>query len=674
MTHRKSPDDASPGERIAALRAEIRHHDRLYYVLAKPEITDLAYDKLLSALKQLEEQHPEFITPDSPTQRIGDAPVSELTQVTHRLPMLSIENSYSADEVRRFAASTVQTLGESVEWVVELKIDGAAISLTYENGLLVRAATRGNGQVGDDITHNVRTMEGVPLRLFGDPPPVLEVRGEVYISNADFVTINERQKERGGTIYANTRNLAAGSIRMLDPREAAERRLRLFVHGVGYCEGLIATTHMEFLEELSNYGLPATPQVQAFPDIETALTHCEQVIEELHTLDFEVDGLVLKVNRFDQRARLGMRSKSPRWVVAYKFEKYEATTKLKAINVQVGKTGAITPVAILEPVELAGTIVSRASLHNAEEIQRKDVRVGDTVVVEKAGKIIPHIVRVEKHERQGEPPVFLFPTDCPQCGTELVKDEGGVYIRCLNPACPAQLKERLRYFATRDAMDVEGLGDKLIEQLVNDKLVTSYGDLYRLDSERLLALERMGKKSAENLLAGIAASKGRGLARVLAALAIRHVGTRVASILAEHFGSMSALSAATQEELGEIHEIGPAIAASVYTYLHSEAGQQTIADLAAQGVDMTAPQRKKPAGGGALAGKTLVVTGTLQKYKRNEIEELIEQHGGRASGSVSKKTDYLIAGEEAGSKLEKANKLGVKVLTENEFDELIGAI
>ena len=444
------------------------------------------------------------------------------------------------------------------------------------------------------------------------------------------------------------------------------------MHGVGYAEGFEPATHMDFLEEIGRRGLSPTPHVECFDSFDAAVAHCEELIERLHELDFEVDGLVLKVNSFDQRERLGRTSKSPRWLIAYKFEKYEGPTRLLDIRVQVGKTGASRRLPNLEPVELAGTVVRRASLHNAEEIERKDVRVGDVVVVEKAGKIIPHIVRVEKHERKEELPKFKFPAHCPECDTKLVKDEGGVYIRCPNPECPAQLRERLRYFATRNAMDIEGLGDKLVDQLVGDRLVKRYGDLYRLTFDQLANLERMGKKSAENLLKQIEASKSRGLARLLNALSIRHVGNRVAAVLAEHFGSIEAMQQASIEELSEVMEIGPVIAKSVHDFLHSEFGRETIDDLAQLGVDMTAPKKPATASAtGPLAGKTLVVTGTLAKYNRDEIEDLIVEHGGRAASSVSKNTDYLVAGEKAGSKLAKAQQLGVKVISEDEFEKLI---
>ncbi len=658
---------------IEKLREEIRAHDVRYYVEAAPSISDLEYDRLMERLKTLEAANPELVTPDSPTQRVGGAPVDELNSVRHLVPMMSIDNTYSLTELRSYAARTAKLLpDEAIEWVVELKIDGVAMSLIYEEGHLVRGVTRGDGTTGDNVTHNVRTILGVPLRLSGDNvPPLVEVRGEVYMSNADLARLNAERQEQGLEAYANTRNVAAGSIRLLDPRICAERRLRMFCHGVGQAEGLRVDTHMEFLKQLAQWGLPATPHVECFPDFESAVTHAEELIERLHELDFEVDGLVLKVNSFDQRERLGATSKSPRWLIAYKFEKYEAVTKLNEIRVQVGKTGTITPVAELEPVELAGTIVSRASLHNADEVVRKDVRVGDTVVVEKAGKIIPHIVRVETHLRPEGAKPFRFPAKCPECKSELVKDEGGVYIRCPNLACPAQLRERLRYFASRTAMDIEGLGEKLIDQLVSSGLVSRFADLYELTVEKLAALERMGQKSAENVVAAIQESKSRSLARLLNALTIRHVGTRVASILAERFQTMSALQTATVDELSEVDEVGPIIAESVYNFLHNEHGTETIESLAAAGVNLGVQEEKdsapvqKP-----LAGKTFVVTGTLENFTRDEIQELIERLGGRATSSISKSTDYLVAGEKAGSKLEKAKKLGVTVLTESEFDAM----
>ncbi len=671
----------TPEQEILALRAEIRVHDRRYYVEAAPTITDLQYDRLLDRLRQLEVAHPDLLTADSPTMRVGDLPVNHLRSIQHGVPMLSIDNTYSLEELVHYGERIEALLpNESIEWVVELKIDGVAVSLTYEDGLLVRGATRGDGQTGDDITHNVRTVLGIPLRLSGQSPPRrLEVRGEIYMTNSDLVLLNQQREAAGQPPYANTRNVTAGSIRLLDPRLCAQRHLRVFCHGVGETDGLETKNHIEFLDQLSRWGLPATPQVECFASFAGAVAHCQALIEQLHQFDFEVDGLVLKVNRFDQRERLGSTSKSPRWLIAYKFEKYEAVTRLGEIRVQVGKTGTITPVAELEPVELAGTTVSRASLHNADEIARKDVRPGDWVVVEKAGKIIPHIVRVEKHLREHDVRPYLFPTHCPECQTCLEKDEGGVAIRCPNLECPAQLRERLRYFASRTAMDIEGLGDKLIDQLVSNGLVHDFADLYHLAEQPLLTLERMGKKSAENLLASIEASKSRPLARLLNGLPIRHVGTRVATILAEQFGTMDKLQAASVETLSEIDEVGPIIAQSVHGFFASEHGQQTVCRLIEAGVQPTTSGRTAAQIGKdtedplPLAGKKVVVTGKLQKYTREQIHQLVEELGGRATQNVSKSTDYLVAGEQAGSKRAKAEQLGIAILTEEQFEALAGA-
>jgi DNA ligase (NAD+) len=666
----------TPAKQIAALRNQIREHDRRYYVDAAPTISDREYDKLLGELKELESAHPELITPDSPTQRIGDQPVAELEHVRHRVPMLSIDNTYSVDELVKYGTRTAKLLpGEEIAWDVELKIDGVAVSLTYENGVLVRGVTRGDGQVGDDITHNIKTIRSVPQRLSGDDVPAsVEIRGEVYMTNTDLADINARRKAAGRELFANTRNTAAGGIKLLNPKLCAERRLRFFCHGVGYIEGLATNSHWEFLQKVGRWGVPATPLVKRFDTFEAAVEHCQSVIGRLHEFDFEVDGLVLKVDRFDQRDRLGATSKAPRWLVAYKFEKYEATTRVNNIFITVGKSGALTPTADLQPVQIAGTTVSRVGLHNVEEIARKDIRIGDTIVVEKAGKIIPHVVRVEKHLRPKGAKEFVYPTHCPVCRTKLEKDEGGVFIRCPNFSCPAQLGERLLYFASRSAMDIEGVGEKLAYQFVESGLVRDFGDLYDLTEEKLTKLERMGKKSAQKLIANIEASKSRGLVRVLNALCIRHVGARVATTLAEHFGSMDELLAASDENLSDVEEVGPVIAESVHNFLHSSQGERAVRKLREAGVDMTAPKKSAAiATNGPLSGKTLVVTGTLQKYKREEIESLIVQHGGHAASSVSKKTDYLVAGEKAGTKLDKARTLGVRIITEAEFDELIAS-
>ena len=661
-------------KQIEQLRDQIRYHDRKYYVEAAPEITDLEYDRLLQQLKQLEHDHPDLVTEDSPTRRIGDEIVGDLVQVRHRVPMLSIDNTYNIAELSSFFARAQKNLGSAaIEWVMELKVDGVAAAVVYENGLLVRAVTRGNGEVGDDITHNIRTILGVPLRLIGNPPPLLEVRGEVYMTNSDLVQLNVRRAAEGQPAFANTRNVTAGTIRLQDPKLCAERKLRFFCHGVGYCDGIKATNHIDFLRELQSYGLPITPNVRLFESAKAVEAAIDELNESLHQLDFEVDGLVFKINDFEQREQLGTTSKSPRWVAAYKFEKYEAVTRLNEIRVQIGKTGTITPVAELEPVQLAGTTVSRASLHNAEEIERKDIRVGDWVVVEKAGKIIPHVVRVEMHRREDGLIPFAFPTHCPQCGELLTKDEGGVYIRCSNPSCQAKLRQRVRYFASRDAMDIDGLGEKIVDLLVDADLVDGFGDLYRLTEEQLLTLESFGKRKAEKLLAGIEASKTRGLTRVLAAISIRHVGSRVAMQLAKKFPTIDLLMAASVEDLSSVDEIGQIIAESVSQFLHDDYGLKVIEDLKHVGVKLSedvAPEAASQTDG-VLAGKTLVVTGTLVKFKRDEIESIIERHGGRAASSVSKNTDFVVAGEKAGSKLEKAQQLGVRVLTEDEFQQLI---
>lgn len=663
---------SSVKSQIDSLRAEIQSHDYNYFVLNNPTVLDQEYDRMMAELRRLEHENPEYVTEDSPTQRVGETPVEGLTPVAHRVPMLSIDNTYSLEELATYGRRIEKLLSDQkVEWVVEYKIDGAALSVTYRDGLLWQAATRGNGRVGDDVTHNARTVRGIPLRLRGATPSEIEFRGEVYMTNDDLVLLNEEQQQRGLPVFANTRNVTGSGIRVLDPQICAQRRLRFICHGLGHCEGREFATYQEFMDALPAFGIPGSPRAAVFSSFDQAVAYCEQMIEQIHELDFEIDGLVLKVNSFAQRVELGMTAKSPRWAVAYKFEKYEATTRLNAINIQVGKTGTITPVAELEPVDLAQTVVRRASLHNADEIKRKDVRVGDIVVVEKAGKVIPHIVRVEKHERKGELAEFEFPEVCPECGTKLQKDEGGVYVRCPNFLCPAQVRERMFYFASRGAMDIEGLGDKLIEQLVNSGLVKDYGDLYRLTAEQLQGLERMGEKSSQKVLAKIEESKSRGLARVLNAIAIRHVGARTAAELAEHFGSIEAMQRSSYEQLNNIAEVGPIIARSIYEYLHSEHGRRTLADLASLGVDMT--QARSVPSGGVFSGRSLVVTGTLSKYSREEIENLIRANGGKAGSSVSSKTSFLVAGAEAGSKLAKAEKLGVPVLSEEQFDAILAA-
>jgi len=666
----------SPKAEIEQLRRKIRHHDVLYYQQAAPEISDAEYDRLMRRLQELEQQHPEFDAPDSPTKKVGGAPIEGFVTVEHRVPMLSIENVFTEGELAEFGQRVARLIGpDPVEWLAEYKVDGVAMSLIYQDGLLVRAVTRGDGRRGDDVTHNARTMRDVPLRLIGDPPEVLEVRGEAYISNSDFARLRAEHERRGEEPLKNPRNATAGAIKLLDPTECARRHVRFFVHSVGALEGLRFRKHSEFLEHVRSFGLVPTPGVVVRPSFAEICEATQELMQNLHTLDFEVDGIVLKINDLKLREELGTTSKSPRWVVAYKWEKYEAVTRVADIEVGVGKTGALTPVALLEPVEIAGTTVSRSSLHNRDEIERLGVKIGDWVVVEKAGKIIPHVVRVEEHRRDGSEKAFHFPKKCPECHTPVEQDEGGVYIRCPNPNCPAQLRESLRYFASRAAMDIEGLGIKLIEQLTDGGFLKSFGDVYRLKDRRseLIELERQGEKSIDKLLAGIEASKDRPAWRLLTALNIRHVGQRTAQQLLERFGTLDELARQSVESLCTAEEVGEVIARSVHHFFHSDVGRAILADLKACGLNFGAPAKEsaRPAGR-PLDGKTLVVTGTLERFTREQIQELIRQHGGRAASSVSKKTDYVVAGEEAGSKLTKAQELGVPVLSEAEFLKLIG--
>jgi DNA ligase (NAD+) len=661
---------------IERLREEIRRHNRLYFVEARPEITDLEFDKLMARLQQLEAQHPEYDSPDSPSRQVGGQPVEGFDTVTHRVPMLSIDNVYEEAALDEFDARIRKLVpNENIEYSVEYKVDGVAMSVTYEKGSLVQAVTRGDGTRGDEITSNARTIRGLPLVLHTKtPPPLIEIRGEAYIANSDFAALLAKQKESGQEAFANPRNTTAGAIKLLDPKLCAARRLRFLAHGNGYSEGIEFHNHMELLHTIREWGIPITPNVNVCPDIQTAREYAKHLAEEVHTLDFEVDGIVLKVNDFAQRQRMGRTSKSPRWVVAYKWEKYEATTQVEEIGVHVGKTGTLTPVAFLKPVLIAGSTISRASLHNADEIKRLGVEVGDWVVVEKAGKVIPHVLRVELHRRDGTQRPFHFPKRCPECDTPVVRDEDGVYIRCQNPNCPAQLRESLHYFASRSAMDIEGLGIKLIEQLTKTGLVNSLPDVYRLKDHRdeLIELERMGEKSVDNLLAGIEESKSRPLWRLITGLNIRHVGTRNAQVLADHFGLLDELIKQSEESLAEVEDIGPVIAHSVHAFFHSEVGRKLVAELRKLGLHFGEPKQERPkAAPGKLDGKTVVVTGTLSRFTRDEIKELIHEHGGKAAGSVSKKTDFVVAGEEAGSKLNKARQLGVAILSEDDLVKIL---
>ncbi|MBI5865917.1 MAG: NAD-dependent DNA ligase LigA [Planctomycetes bacterium] len=673
-------------QRIASLREEIRRHDHLYFVEAAPEISDEAYDRLMRELRELEAAHPELATPDSPTRRVGEQPLEGFEHVRHTAPMLSVDNTYSPDEVREFDARVRKLAGEqSFDYVVDPKIDGVAISLRYENGLLVLAATRGDGEVGDDVTQNARTIRNVPLKLDGTGwPRRLEVRGEVFWPWPDFRKTNEQLIAAGEAALKNPRNATAGTLKNLDAKFVAKRGLRFQAHGFGLFDPPVAgiRTQMELFAKLRMWGLPPNPHTRVFDSVDDLIAHIASWDADRRKLDYETDGLVIKVNQLALREELGYTSKSPRWCIAYKYAPEQAETILLNVDFQVGKLGTITPRAVMAPVELAGTTVRHATLHNFDNIDRLDVRIGDTVVIEKAGEIIPQVVSVVSAKRPPGAKAVERPGTCPECGGVVEKDEGGVYVRCTNAQCPAQLVERLKFFCGRDQMDIEAAGQIIVEKLFEGGAVRSFADLFRLKDKRakLVTLPistnartgspiTLGEKRADALLAGIETATTRPLSRLLAALNIRHVGISTAEDLAEHFHTMDALAAARPEQLQEVEGVGEQVAKSLAHWFASDAGRTIIAELKSAGVNMTQPRRA--AASRALAGKTLVVTGTLEKYSRSQIEELIKQHGGKAAGSVSKKTDYLVAGRDAGSKLAKAQELGVRVLSETEFEELI---
>ncbi len=661
-------------KRASWLCEEIEKHNRLYYQEAKPEISDKEYDKLLKELVDLEKKYPELANANSPTQRVGGAPIDGFVTLKHRLPMLSIDNTYSPSELKEFDKKVCKGLGnDKPSYMVELKIDGVAISLIYENGILTAGVTRGDGEKGDDVTQNLKTVGGVPLKLnTKNPPALLEVRGEVYMARANFARLNEQRVKEGLDKFANPRNSTAGSLKLLDPKLCAARKLSLFAYAIGAMEGIQVKSQTETLKLLHDFGFPVNSNATQLDSIEEVVAHCESWNDKRHDLPYDTDGMVIKVNDLAQREKLGITTKSPRWVVAYKFAAEQALTRLLNIELQVGRQGTLTPVAHLDPVQLAGTTVSRASLHNDDNLKTKDIRVGDMVVVEKAGEIIPYIVRSEPSLRTGKEKPFVFPKVCPVCGADVVKDAKGAFYRCTGTDCVAQLKRRVRSYAARNAMDIENLGEEIIEQLVDTGLVKTLADIYKLGLNQLANLERMGEQSSRNLLDGIAASKSRGLARLLTGLGLRHVGENVADVLARKFISMKAFAQANEEELAAIEGIGPERAASIRGWFANTTNQELIESLEKAGIKMD-ESVSTVAASSALAGKSIVVTGTLVKYGREEIERRLRDLGAKASGSVSKKTDYLLAGEKAGSKLEKARELGVRIITEEEFEKLAGS-
>ena len=653
-------------KRIERLRDEIRRHDYLYYVENAPDISDREYDRLFEQLKQLEAEHPELIAPDSPTQRVSERPIDRFASVQHRVPMLSIDNTYNEGELREFDRRIAKGLeGGAYDYTVDPKIDGLAISLLYEHGRLVRGATRGDGKTGDDVTANIRTIRAIPLHLKDNTVPAeLEVRGEVFMSKRAFAELNAQRSDKGEPEFANPRNAAAGSLKLLDARITAQRKLSFFAYSLGFCSERFAHTHWEALEHFRELGLPVNPDAQKVADIDQVLSLCHAWEAKKHTLDYAVDGLVIKVNRYDQQDSLGSTGRAPRWCIAYKFAAEQAATTVESIAVQVGKSGVLTPVANLKPVKLAGTTVKRASLHNFDQLRRLDVGCGDVVIIEKAGEIIPQVISV-KRARHTDP--FAIPTQCPACGGDVKKDENGVYLRCINAQCPAQLKERLEYFVGKNQMDIEKLGPALIDQLVEKGLVKNFADIYKLDVFKLSQLQRMGTKSAENIMASIENSKTRPLWRLIAALGIRNVGVQAAQILAEQFGSLEALMKADAAQLETIDQIGPVMAENIADYFQNTDNTKVVDELLAAGLRPAPPKQKAS---DALGGKTFVVTGTLSR-PRSQIEQLIKDHGGKVSSSVSKKTDFLIAGQDAGSKLDKAGSLNVNVIDETELHNLI---
>lgn len=661
----KKPD---PREAVEGLRREIRRHERLYHVESRPEITDAEFDRLLRELIALEAEHPELASPDSPSRRVGGEPAEGFATVAHAKPMLSLENAYSSDEARAWLARATRVLGrEPRGFVVELKIDGLSISLRYEGGALVRGATRGDGARGEDVTPNVRTIRSIPLQIAEKTP--LEIRGEVYYSKKAFERVNAEREAEGQPLFANPRNAAAGTMRLLDSRITSKRRLGAWVYSMVEAAPM-PESQSAALERLRALGFPVNPHWRRCETFEDVRRFVEEWQEKRHELEFETDGVVIKVDDRATQSALGSTAKSPRWALAYKYPAEEATTVVREIGVNVGRTGTLTPVAHFDPVLLAGTTVKRATLHNYEDLARKNVRLGDTVVVEKGGDVIPKVVRVilEKRPKGARP--FAMPEKCPVCGDPVVREEGEVALRCVNPACPAVVREALRHFCGRRAMNIEGLGDKLVDQLVSAGLLTDVASIYDLRPSDLAALERWGEKSASNLAAEIEKSKTNDLSRLLLALGIRHVGEKAGSTLAGHFGSLDALAAATAEELESVEEVGPNTAAAIAAWFSHPKHRELVEKLRRHGVNFEGVRRARPAAG-PLSGKTVVITGTLPGISREDAAERLAAAGAKVSGSISKKTDLVLVGESAGSKLDKAKALGIRTMTWEELQSLL---
>lgn len=659
-------------KKIEELRKEIEYHNHRYYVLDDPIVSDAEYDRLMKELIGLEAAYPEFLDPNSPTQRVGAKPLEEFSTVPHTIPMLSLANAMSAEEVVDFDRRVKKLLNNSgVDYVMEVKIDGLAVELVYENGEFTLGSTRGDGYTGEDITQNLRTIKSIPMRLLTDSdtpfPERLEVRGEVYMGKREFEELNRKRELSGEPLFANPRNAASGTVRQLDPQITAGRKLKIFCYAPGEITGITLQTHFQFLEQLKKWGFRVNPYAKLCKNLEELIGHYNYINSIREEIPYEIDGTVIKVNRFDYQNMLGTVSRSPRWAIAYKFEAHEETTKINQIDVQVGRTGALTPVAILQPVTVSGVEVSRATLHNEDEIKRKDIMVGDTVVVRRAGDVIPEVVKVIKEKRTGKEQPFLMPDACPVCGEQVVRPQDEAIRRCVNINCPAQIKGSIEHFASKRAMDIDGLGTKLIEQLVDKNIIRDVSDLYYFTKETLLNLERMADKSAQNIVDAVNASKKRPFARFIYALGIRHVGEHISVLLAEHYKDIHALMAAKEVELLNISEIGPQVSSSITTFFEDEKNRETINRILSAGVEIEYKKEAKK----VLEGLTFVFTGVLQTLSRDEARKRVEALGGATSSSISKKVDYVVAGEEAGSKLDKAKELGIRIVTEKEFLNLI---
>jgi DNA ligase (NAD+) len=656
--------------RIEVLKTEIAEHDQRYYVEAAPSISDQEYDRLYRELRDLEEEFPELATPDSPTQRVGGTPLESFLQVTHRTPMLSLDNTYSEEEVADFFRRMQRLIpGETIDAVIEPKVDGVALSVLYRHGILEYAATRGNGVVGDDVTRNIRTIRAVPLRLRGSAPEEVEVRGEVFLPKKIFAGLNAERQESGEPLFANPRNTAAGSLKQLDPALVAKRKLSAIFYGFGLLTGNNVATHQQALDHLKKWGLPTHDKIWTAQSVEAVIEAIQELGRIRHDFEFEIDGAVVKVDRYDLRERLGYTSKAPRWAMAFKYQAERAETRVRSIQVYVGRSGKLTPVANLDPVLVSGTTVARATLHNGDEIRRKDVREGDVVVIEKSGEVIPAVVEVLKDRRNGDEKPYEMPTECPSCGEPVVRVPGLVDLRCTNVECPDQVKRRLEHFAHKGALDIEGLGEMMVDQLVKKGLVKRVDHIYELDEEKLSQLDRMGKKSISNLLGGIEASKKQPFWRLIFGLGILHVGATAARELAAHFKTMEALQSASLDELIRVPNTGEVVGTSIRDWFLNRDNIALIKALKAHGLNFGEADRKETEGH-ALSGTSWVITGTLSE-PREVFEELIRRSGGRSTSSVSKKTNYLLAGEDAGSKLDKARQLGIEIVDEGKFREMI---